>query len=79
MLQLRQMPRLRMDGVVSKTNGTTISVQVTKSRKDPKYGKSVTYTKQYLAHDKHQEAKIGDRVTIVESRPISKTKKFIKE
>ena len=45
-------------------------------RKHPLYGKRVEYSKKFTAHDENNEAKVGDLVKIMETRPLSKTKKF---
>ena len=45
-------------------------------KKDPLYGKRVKSSKKYAAHDEKNEAKIGDTVRIVETRPLSRTKHF---
>jgi len=62
--------------VVSSTNDKTITVLVETYKKDPLYGKRVKYSKKYTAHDEKNEAKTGDTVKIVETRPLSKTKRF---
>jgi small subunit ribosomal protein S17 len=62
--------------VVSAKNDKTITVLVETYRKDPLYGKRVKYSKKYAAHDEKNEAKVGDTVRIVETRPLSKTKNF---
>ena len=62
--------------VVSSTNDKTITVLVETYKKDPLYGKRVKYSKKYAAHDEKNEAKTGDTVKIVETRPLSKTKRF---
>ena len=62
--------------VVSDKNDKTITVLVETYKKHPKYGKRVKYSKKYTAHDETNLAKMGDRVRIVETRPISKTKRF---
>ena len=62
--------------VVSNTNDKTITVLVETYKKDKLYGKRVKYSKKYAAHDKNNEARIGDKVRIAEVRPISKTKHF---
>ena len=62
--------------VVSDKNNKTITVQVETYKKDPKYGKRVKYSKKYAAHDENNEAKVGDKVRIVETRPLSRTKHF---
>ena len=62
--------------VVSAKNDKTITVLVETYRKHPLYGKRVKYSKKYAAHDEKNIAKIGDKVRIVATKPISKTKKF---
>ena len=62
--------------VVNATNDKTISVLVETYKKHPKYGKRVKSSKKYCAHDETNKAKVGDIVRIVETRPISKTKRF---
>ena len=54
----------------------TIKVLVVTYRKHPLYGKRVEYSKKFTAHDENNEAKMGDIVKIMETRPLSKTKKF---
>ena len=62
--------------VVSDKNDKTITVLVETYKKHPKYGKRVKYSKKYTAHDETNKAKMGDVVRIVETKPISKTKRF---
>lgn len=62
--------------VVSATNDKTITVLVETYKKDSLYGKRIKYSKKYAAHDEKNEAKVGDTVRIVETRPLSKTKHF---
>lgn len=62
--------------VVSSTNNKTITVLVETYKKDNLYGKRIKYSKKYAAHDEKNEAKVGDTVRIVETRPLSKTKHF---
>ena len=62
--------------VVSNANDKTITVLVETYKKDKLYGKRVKYSKKYTAHDEKNEAKKGDKVRIVETRPLSKTKHF---
>ena len=62
--------------VVSDKNDKTITVLVETYKKHPKYGKRVKSSKKYCAHDETNKAKVGDSVRIVETRPISKTKRF---
>ena len=62
--------------VVSDKCDKTITVLVETYKKDPLYGKRVKYSKKYAAHDERNEAKVGDTVRIVETRPLSRTKHF---
>ncbi len=62
--------------VVSDVNDKTITVLVETYKNDRLYGKRVKYSKKYTAHDEKNEAKKGDKVLIVETRPLSKTKHF---
>jgi len=62
--------------VVSDKTDKTITVMVETYKKDAKYGKRVRYSKKYAAHDEKNEAVTGDKVKIVETRPLSKTKNY---
>ena len=62
--------------VVSDKTDKTITVLVETYKKDKLYGKRVKYSKKYAAHDAKNEAKVGDKVRIAETRPLSKTKHF---
>lgn len=62
--------------VVSDKADKTITVKVETYKKHPLYGKRVKYSKKYAAHDEKNEAKVGDTVRIVETRPLSRTKRF---
>ena len=62
--------------VVSDKNDKTIVVLVETHRRHPKYGKRVKYGKKFYAHDENNEAKVGDTVTIMETRKLSATKRF---
>jgi len=69
--------RNTLQGVVTGAkNDKTIAVTVSTKRNDPLYAKRVGYSKKYYAHDEKNEAKVGDVVTIMACRPISKTKRF---
>jgi small subunit ribosomal protein S17 len=54
----------------------TITVLVETYKKHPLYGKRVKYSKKFKAHDELNEAKAGDVVRIMETRPLSATKRF---
>ena len=62
--------------VVSDKNDKTIVVLVETHKTHSKYGKRVKYSKRYYAHDERNEAKVGDTVTIMETRPLSALKRF---
>ena len=62
--------------VVSSVNNKTITVLVETYKKHPLYGKRVKSSKKYAVHDESNKAKVGDVVRIVETRPLSKTKRF---
>ena len=60
--------------VTSSKNNKTIVVEVTRKFKHPFYAKVISRSKKYHAHDEKNKYKIGDKVRIIESRPISKLK-----
>jgi len=62
--------------VVSDKMEKTITVLVTSKKKHPIYKKYMTVTKKYKAHDEKGEAHVGDTVTIIETRPLSKDKRW---
>lgn len=62
--------------VVKAAMQKTVVVKVTRFVKNPKYQKFQTLTKKYKVHDENGTAKVGDKVEIVETRPISKDKRF---
>lgn len=67
----------KLEGVVvSNKNTQSIVVTVQRRFKDKRYSKFINTTKKYHAHDAKEEAKVGDMVTIIESRPHSKLKNW---
>ena len=62
--------------VTSNKADKTITITVTSRETHPIYGKQYSVNRKYTAHDEKNEANEGDRVTIAETRPISKTKSF---
>lgn len=62
--------------VTSDVRDKTITVTVTSRETHPIYGKQYTVNRKYTAHDENNDAHIGDKVVIEETRPISKTKAF---
>ena len=62
--------------VVSDKMDKTITVVIETKRNHPVYGKRINYSKKYKAHDENNSAKTGDIVRIMETRPLSKDKRF---
>ena len=72
------MPKRILSGVVVKSNSNkTITVDVTRRIKHKLYKKIIKRNKKYHAHDENNEFNVGDNVSIIESKPISKLKKWI--
>ena len=72
----RNKRKVYLGRVVSDKMDKTITVQVDTSKTHPKYGKRVKYSKKYKAHDELNSAREGDIVRIMETRPLSATKRF---
>jgi small subunit ribosomal protein S17 len=68
--------KVRDGVVVSDKMDKTVVVLVERRVKHPKYHKTVTKSTRYKAHDEANDAAVGDRVRIVETRPLSKDKRF---
>jgi small subunit ribosomal protein S17 len=66
----------RIGVVVSNKMTKTVVVKVERRVPDAKYGKIVKRAEKYKAHDEDQACKIGDKVRIVETRPMSKDKRW---
>ena len=62
--------------VVSDKADKTITVKVETYKMNPIYGKRVKYSKKFAAHDENNEAHVGDKVRLVMTRPLSKTKRY---
>ncbi|HAX88026.1 MAG TPA: 30S ribosomal protein S17 [Cyanobacteria bacterium UBA11162] len=67
----------RVGLVVSDKMNKTVVVAVENRAPHPKYGKIVVRTKRYKAHDEENKCKEGDRVRITETRPLSRTKRWM--
>lgn len=68
--------RIRHGAVVSNKMDKTVVVVVETLKKHPKYKKYVKRTKKYKVHDEKNECNVGDIITFVETRPISKEKNW---
>lgn len=72
------MPKRILAGiVVSDSANKTVTVRVERKFKHPLYKKIVKVSKKYAAHDENNRYKVGDMVSIIESRPISKSKSWM--
>ncbi len=72
----RNKRKTRIGNVVSDKMDKTITVSVEDFVRHPLYGKSVKKTAKFKAHDDNNECKIGDKVRIMETRPLSKDKRW---
>ena len=68
--------KVRKGVVVSKMGTKSVVVEVSYREIHPVYGKVSTRTKKYHAHDEADTAKVGDTVSIMETRPMSATKRW---
>ncbi len=76
MAEERNMRKTRVGIVSSDKMDKTITVKVETNVKHPLYGKVVKQTKKLKAHDENNECRIGDRVRVMETRPLSKDKRW---
>jgi small subunit ribosomal protein S17 len=75
-VEARKRRKTRVGVVTSDKSDKTVTVVVERQFAHPLYGKQVKRTKKYHAHDETNEYKQGDLVRIVETRPLSKTKRW---
>ncbi len=69
--------RKQLDGVITSNKmNKTVVVTVTRTIRHPRYSKVLKVNKKFYAHAENDEYKIGDKVTIIETRPISKLKRW---
>ena len=74
--ETRARRKTRVGTVVSDKMNKTVVVVVERRYAHPLYGKQVTQTKKYHAHDENNEYRVGDTVRIMETRPLSKLKRW---
>lgn len=72
----RAQRKVRMGKVVSDKMDKTVVVSVEMTVRHPIYNKSISQTKKFKAHDENNEAHTGDSVVIMETRPLSKDKRW---
>ena len=75
-MEKRNLRKERIGVVSSNKMEKSIVVSEVKRVKHPMYGKFVLKTKKYVAHDEKNDCNIGDKVRIMETRPLSKTKRW---
>ena len=76
MTEERNNRKVRQGIVVSTVNDKTIVVKVRERKAHPVYGKMMVVSKKFHAHDENNEAGVGDIVQIMETRPLSKLKRW---
>jgi small subunit ribosomal protein S17 len=74
--EIRNDRKVRQGVVVSDVQDKTIVVRVQRTTTHPLYGKTIRVSKKYHVHDEANDAKVGDTVRIVETRPLSKLKRW---
>ncbi len=75
-MEERNSRKVREGLVTSNKMDKSIVVSTEESRRHALYGKSTKITKKYMAHDENNECEIGDKVMIMETRPLSKSKRW---
>lgn len=76
MTEERTLRKTRVGYVVSNKMDKTVVVAIEDNVKHPIYGKIIKHTLKVHAHDENNECGIGDRVEVMETRPLSKTKRW---
>ena len=72
----RNLRKTRVGKVVSNATDKTIVVAIEDNVKHPLYSKIIKNTKKFMAHDENNECGVGDKVEIMETRPLSKNKRW---
>ena len=68
--------KVRVGIVVSDSRDKTVTVEVRDAKRHPRYGKTVPVRSKFHVHDETNDANVGDTVRIVETRPLSKSKRW---
>ena len=74
--ETRNARKVRVGTVISLAGEKTITVEIAYRKRHPKYGKMITSTKKLHCHDEEGIAGLGDTVRVMETRPLSKTKRW---
>lgn len=76
MAETRNLRKSRIGTVTSSAMDKTITISVERKLRHPIYGKFVKKTKKFMAHDEKNDCNVGDTVRIMETRPLSKNKRW---
>ena len=74
---MRERQRVLVGRVLSNRMDKTATVVVERKKRHPLYGKVITMRKKYKAHDAENSCQIGDMVRMIESRPLSREKRWV--
>ena len=74
--EIRNARKVRTGVVVSRMGDKSVTVKINYRKHHPKYGKMMTISKKLHVHDEKNECGIGDTVRVMETRPLSKTKRW---
>lgn len=75
-MEVRGKRKIRVGRVVSNAMDKTVIVAVERLVKHPLYGRRIRRTSRFAAHDEENRCKVGDKVRLMETRPLSKTKRW---
>jgi len=75
-MEERNLRKTRIGLVTSNSMDKTISVSVVRRLRHPIYGKFVKKSRKFMAHDENNDCNVGDKVRIMETRPLSKNKRW---
>jgi small subunit ribosomal protein S17 len=74
--EIRNARKIRTGVVVSRMGDKSVTVKINYRKHHPKYGKMMTISKKLHVHDENNECGVGDTVRVMETRPLSKTKRW---
>ena len=74
--EARNQRKVRVGVVTSISGAKTVTVKIDNRKRHPKYGKMITITKKLHCHDENEVCNLGDTVKVMETRPLSKTKRW---
>ena len=72
----RNARKVRTGVVISLSGEKSVTVQINYRKRHPKYGKMMTVSKKLHVHDENNECGVGDTIRVMETRPLSKTKRW---